>query len=395
MARYLFGGVADYVVARGDSATTPGGLSGYTTVLVPDHPVTFWDAPTGGNQYTDLLDLGGTPIPDGVVETNSDGALPQFYGPEDVVILYADAGGDRRALVPVNAGEGALVANAAQLGLTNHEAAANPHQMGLEDLTNVAAENATAGQVLRFDGSAWTAEDIEGVTNAVTLDDDQEITGVKIFRARDVNTTPVLIRFDGDRIPDTASVMRVEFLGVDGQSPPSRRFEINERGMLRLRTPEETQVAFRILMHPAQTADAIQVTDLNGVPRAWVDAQGRVRAPNLSVIPAFGQVGSLATSTGGARWYNDTGQALTIRSVRASVGTAPDGGDIVVDVNVNGVSIFSSPAAQPTIPDGGNTSGPVVPAVTTVPSGGYITVDIDQVGSVDPGADLTVQVTAY
>src|SRR5690606_39760017 len=50
----LFGGVADYVVARGDSTTTPGGLSGYTTVLVPDHPVTFWDAPTGGNQYTDL-----------------------------------------------------------------------------------------------------------------------------------------------------------------------------------------------------------------------------------------------------------------------------------------------------------------------------------------------------
>lgn len=165
--------------------------------------------------------------------------------------------------------------------------------------------------------------------------------------------------------------------------------------MVRITSPVEPQVMLRLRADPAQTADALQLTDLSNVPRMWIDIVGRVRAPNISVVPPFGIAGEVAVQSGGGRWYNDTGQSLTIRSVRASVGTAPVGADLIVDVNIGGASIFS-PANRPTIPAGSNTSGAVTAlATTTIPTGGYLTVDVDQVGSSTPGADLVVQILAY
>lgn len=101
MARHLFGSVADYVVAPGDSVTV-GGVTGSQTLLVPSAVVTFWTDPTAGSQYTDLLDLSDTPITS--VVTDSSGAIPQFKGPDSVTVMYADAGGDRRAVVAVDLG---------------------------------------------------------------------------------------------------------------------------------------------------------------------------------------------------------------------------------------------------------------------------------------------------
>ncbi|MER7212445.1 hypothetical protein ABT340_35780 [Streptosporangium sp. NPDC000239] len=109
--------------------------------------------------------------------------------------------------------------------------------------------------------------------------------------------------------------------------------------------------------------------------------------------PVFSRMGTLATGAGKSRYYNDTGNTLTISGVRASVGTAPTGASIVIDVNLGGTTIFSTQANRPTISASGNTSGLVTNMNTTAwPNGSYMTVDIDQVGSTVAGGDLTVQV---
>lgn len=108
---------------------------------------------------------------------------------------------------------------------------------------------------------------------------------------------------------------------------------------------------------------------------------------------AYTVAGVVAVATGTTRIYNDTGRTLTISKVRASVGTAPTGASLIVDVNKNGTTIFTTQSARPTIAAAGVTATGI-PAVTTLADGDYLTVDCDQVGSGTPGADLTVQVVA-
>lgn len=105
--------------------------------------------------------------------------------------------------------------------------------------------------------------------------------------------------------------------------------------------------------------------------------------------------GSLAGKVGAGtfRWYNDTASYAHIRSVRATVGTAPTGAAIIVDVNMNGSTIFTNQANRPTIAAGSTATSKIVNMnVAEIPPNGYLTVDIDQVGSTVAGADLTVQV---
>lgn len=106
----------------------------------------------------------------------------------------------------------------------------------------------------------------------------------------------------------------------------------------------------------------------------------------------YSVVGAVSTSTGATRVYNDTGRTLTIAKVRASVVTAPTGSALIVDVNKNGTTIFTTQSARPTIA-ASSTTATGTPAVTTLADGDYVTVDVDQVGSLVAGSDLTVQVT--
>ena len=112
----------------------------------------------------------------------------------------------------------------------------------------------------------------------------------------------------------------------------------------------------------------------------------------LALYP-FSRSGVIPTFTGAARIYNDTGATQTIQSVRATVGTAPTGQALIVDVNKNGTTIFTTQANRPAIPAGNNTSGEVTNMdITTIAVGDYLTVDVDQVGSVVAGSDLVVQI---
>ena len=106
----------------------------------------------------------------------------------------------------------------------------------------------------------------------------------------------------------------------------------------------------------------------------------------------FAQTGTVAIVTGATRWYNDTGAALTLLSVRASVGTAPTGADLIVDLNLNGTTVWSTQANRATIAAGANTGESATFNTSSVPDGSYLTADVDQVGSGTPGSDLTVTV---
>jgi hypothetical protein len=140
---------------------------------------------------------------------------------------------------------------------------------------------------------------------------------------------------------------------------------------------------------------------------------GEVSADNLQKQITIIQ--NAGPDTGGATHvvpYSKTGAAVvsvgahklvfrspgTVLSVTAAVGTAPTGADLIVDVNKNGTTIFTTQANRPTIVDGNEISDPAVPdpledsGVLTLAPGDYLTVDVDQVGSSVPGADLTVTV---
>lgn len=80
--RYQFGaGAADFVVTPSDGVWAVG----------QNAVITFWSAPHDGVQYTDLTTASG----DAVTSIMSDtyGAVPSFFGPDEVVGMWAEAGG--------------------------------------------------------------------------------------------------------------------------------------------------------------------------------------------------------------------------------------------------------------------------------------------------------------
>lgn len=82
----------------------------------------------------------------------------------------------------------------------------------------------------------------------------------------------------------------------------------------------------------------------------------------------------------------------TIVGVIATVGVAPVGAALVVDVNRNGVTLFTTQGSRPQIPDGQLVSAIAVPDITAVAANSRLSVDVDQVGSGTPGSDLTVEI---
>jgi hypothetical protein len=115
-------------------------------------------------------------------------------------------------------------------------------------------------------------------------------------------------------------------------------------------------------------------------------------ASPLRLQPTFSKAGVLATGVGTHRWYNDSGRTLTIKKIRASAGAAPSGASILVDVNINAGTIFSTQTNRLTIASGGATATQTVFNTTTITDGSYFTIDIDQVGSTTPGSDLVVTI---
>ncbi len=83
-------------------------------------------------------------------------------------------------------------------------------------------------------------------------------------------------------------------------------------------------------------------------------------------------------------------RALTIVKAYAVVKTAPTDASIIVDINKNGSTIWSTQDDRLTIADGATTGNTTSFNTTSLVEGDLLTLDIDQVGSTVAGADLTV-----
>ena len=108
-------------------------------------------------------------------------------------------------------------------------------------------------------------------------------------------------------------------------------------------------------------------------------------------LTAYTKQGTLSTGTGTFRLPTDG--TYTVVGTRLMVGTAPTGANLIIDVNKNGTTIYTTQANRPSITAGSNSGGPgSTPDVTSLAAGDYLTIDIDQVGSTVAGADLTVTI---
>lgn len=154
-----------------------------------------------------------------------------------------------------------------------------------------------------------------------------------------------------------------------------------------------TQTALNTKIDNSEKGAANGVAQLDGSGKV---NPGQLQTANITKILPYSYLGNVAVNVGTFRLYNDTGSAWTITGVRASVGVAPTGSSIIIDVNKNGTTIFTTQANRPAIAATSNTSGNVTNMdVTTVAAGEYLTVDVDQIGSSVPGTDLTIQLEVF
>jgi hypothetical protein len=118
----------------------------------------------------------------------------------------------------------------------------------------------------------------------------------------------------------------------------------------------------------------------------WV-ALGASGAADVD-FEVFTQPGTLTVGTGKARLKFPF--SVTLQTVGIAVDTAPTGASLIVDVNKNGTTVFTTQANRPTITASGFASADMTPNTTAMATTDYLTIDIDQIGSTIAGADLTV-----
>lgn len=135
------------------------------------------------------------------------------------------------------------------------------------------------------------------------------------------------------------------------------------------------------------------VTSLQGVIS---ELNGRLSDATLAASTALVEphdlsvIGDLIVMSGKSKIYFEG--SYTLLTVRASVDTAPTGAAVICDVHKNGITIYTNQANRPTIAVSTKTATANAPDVTTFVAGDYLSIDIDQIGSVVKGADLTVTV---
>ena len=106
-------------------------------------------------------------------------------------------------------------------------------------------------------------------------------------------------------------------------------------------------------------------------------------------LATFERTADLSVGSGNSRYRFPF--AATLLGVTAAINTAPTGASVILDVNKNGTTVYTTQANRPTILAGANaTAAETVPDVTAIAVGDYLTIDIDQIGSTVAGADATV-----
>ena len=104
----------------------------------------------------------------------------------------------------------------------------------------------------------------------------------------------------------------------------------------------------------------------------------------------FSMEGNLETGAKPLRIYMPV--AYTISKVFIAVNTPPANQAVVIDVEKDGVTIFTDQGKRPSIAAAAYTDESDTPDITALVAGSYLTYSIDQVGTGTVGADLTVHV---
>lgn len=398
MTRHLFGGtIADWTVQPVD------GVDGEDDIaqFVGGATITAWNAESGGTQYTDLLDESDTAVDHVTTSDGTDGrsvgTIPPFQGPDDIWAMWLSADGGPRLLSFTSDAAsitGPLV-DALNLALTAHTAAPNPHGTASLDLTDYSASIPLAGQVPVYDGERYVPTTVEGVD----VDQFVQTAGGSTILIPEGNTDTAALQV---RIPSGSRVGAVNtirvFWNAGSAGSPSwvETFRVNPTGELVLQPGAIGRVPLEVRQFSgSQTANLTQWATSAGVALSFVDASGRVRAPNIGITPTW-HIDTATVVTGEYRWYNPTGTTLTIRGFIANAGgQVPTGAALIFNPKLDGISIYTS-GNRPTIPAGGRTSGLAATLATTAwPALSYLTVDVVQIGSTQAGTKITIQGLAY
>lgn len=134
---------------------------------------------------------------------------------------------------------------------------------------------------------------------------------------------------------------------------------------------------------------ATPTVSTDAATKGYVDsASGGGSKPGIATLTF---PGTLSIGAGTARFYMPA--AGTITKVIASVGTAPTGLPIIIDILKNGTTIYpTNPGNRPTIAVSTNVVFPTNPDTTTFSTNDYFTITVVQVGSTTSGSDAVVQI---
>jgi hypothetical protein len=132
-----------------------------------------------------------------------------------------------------------------------------------------------------------------------------------------------------------------------------------------------------------------QVLSYDGANLTWVN-QPTIPAVTDCYTYTFGQ--TVATA-GTARMYVEYNS--TVSKIRVAAGTAVAGQSVIVDINKNGTTLYTTQANRPTIAAGSVTQVAAAPNITAFAAGDYITVDVDQLGSTAGSTGVPLTITIY
>ena len=146
--------------------------------------------------------------------------------------------------------------------------------------------------------------------------------------------------------------------------------------------------------------DGLQGPAGAGFPEGGAEGQGLIKksATNFDTewaypIKALILEASGDMAVGTTKAFVPAPFAMEITKVKAQVLTAPTGADLIIDINVNGTSIYTTQANRPTIASGDTTVEADLPDSLSISENDMVTIDIDQVGSTIAGSNLAVVIT--
>lgn len=392
--RHPFGeSISDFVISVG---------SDNAAILTPNATLTGWSDKESGTQYALAVDSSGTAMDQWVSDSNGHPSQPA-YAPDEVLAMWVSANGGPRVLMLCSDLADLVAADASavaqlQAQLSAHLSAVNPHAVKFSDLADASPSTPLNGQVWAWDSTAQKYKLVNAGTGSGGSFNNAGGNVITIPNGDYTTQAMKIILPAGDRTSTNAPNTFSIFWNAGTDSVPNLQetWRLNEYGEQRLQPSAPNRVASRTKQYNgSQTANLEEWTDFSNNVLASVGPTGAMRAPNLGTLFTFSVTGSVSAATGKHRIYNDCGTALTIRAVRASVGTAPAGSALTVDVNKNGSTIFSTQTNRPSIAAGSNTAKAPAINTTSIADGEYFTVDVDAVGSTTAGADLTVQILAY